>query len=449
MSIVTLKRKSKALHSTGINFNTVSKSGVGFSLNGISRPVGAVGPTNLGRSVTRTPFRGTVPIGWGGGSRCRIPNSNRARATKCGVGHVKPNGDIDEYPLIVSNSGSCCIPQYLMKRSVKNTKGMLYSRYTGILFGAYPRTWVQDIANPLNSSSGQYTAALAQQPFSRACTGEAPTWTGSSFNATGAGSKEALGSCGRNPDDPPDSQCNAIRMPYAKNLNLHARDYPDYLRKVKAQCLNPLCTQKPFPYKVTNGSCTNVFTTWQQARAAGQLCKEHSGGGDFPTFKATNETIYTAVNLWATDNEKAWGLYGDISKWDVSGVTNMDYLFMTRPFCMSHVGDVDCDSLPLWTTPFNDDISGWDVSNCTSFRYMFAGASAFNQNLIWNVSNGTDFTSMFNEATSFNQSLCWKVQTSPDAQIANMFLGSNGCVSRACCGTGIFPGFCAPVGIRC
>ena len=277
MSIVTLKRKSKALHSTGINFNTVSKPGVGFSLNGVSRPVGAVGPTNLGRSVTRTPFRGTEPIGWGGGSRCRVPNSNRSRATACGTGHLKPNGEVDGYPLIISNSGSCCIPQYLMKRSVKNTKGMLSSRYTGIFFGAYPRSWVQDVANPLNSSSSQYTAALAQQPFSRACTGEAPTWTGSTFDATGAGSKEAFGSCGRDPSDPPISRCEGKRLPYAKNLNLHARDYPAYLLKIKAQCLNPLCTQKPFPYRVTNGACTQVFTTWQEAQAAGQLCPEFTG----------------------------------------------------------------------------------------------------------------------------------------------------------------------------
>ena len=247
MSIVVLKRKAKAKYSTGVNFNTVSAPGVGFSLNGKSRPVGAVGPTNLGRSVTRTPFRGTDPIGWGGGSRCRIPNSNRARATKCGSGHLKPNGEIDGYPLIVSNSGSCCIPQYLMKRSVKNTKGMLSSRYTGIFFGAYPRSWVQNVGDPLNHSSGQYTAALSQAPFSRACTGVAPTWVGSSFNATGAGSKEAFGSCGRNPDDPPDSQCNALRMPYAKNLNLHARDYTDYLRKVKAQCFESLVYSETLP----------------------------------------------------------------------------------------------------------------------------------------------------------------------------------------------------------
>jgi len=277
MSIATLKKKAKAKYSVGVNFNTVSAPGVGFSLNGISRPVGAVGPTNLGKSVTRTPFRGTEPVGWGGGSRCRLGNSNRSRATGCGTGHLLPDGSVDGYPRIISNSGSCIVPQYLMKRSVKNTKGMLYSRYTGLLFGGYPRSWVQNVGDPLDHSSGQYTEKLAQQPFSRRCTGEAPTWTGSSFIATGAGSKEAFGDCGRDPNDPASFQCKGKRLPYAKDLNLHARDYPAYLKKVKAQCLDPSCAQKPFPYRVTNGACAQVFTTWQEAQAAGQLCPDFVG----------------------------------------------------------------------------------------------------------------------------------------------------------------------------
>jgi hypothetical protein len=459
MSIVTLKRKSKALHSTGINFNTVSKPGVGFSLNGVSRPVGAVGPTNLGRSVTRTPFRGTEPIGWGGGSRCRVPNSNRSRATACGTGHLKPNGEVDGYPLIVSNSGSCCIPQYLMKRSVKNTKGMLSSRYTGIFFGAYPRSWVQDVSNPLNNTSSQYTAALAQQPFSRACTGEAPTWTGSTFDATGAGSKEAFGSCGRNPSDPPISRCEGKRLPYAKNLNLYARDYPSYLLKIKAQCLNPLCSQQPFPYRVTNGSCTSVFTTWQQAQAAGW-----PGG----CWRATNDTLRTAVKLWGTDKAQALWKYGDINKWDVSGVTDMRYLFCSAAAAASVGGDAvqvaytarptcwkgNCSSsqYAAWTTPFNDDISDWDVSSVTNFFAMFFECTQYNHNLSkWDVSNGIDFRFMFVQAISFQQQLCWTITTTAstegateeaDNYLFDMFRNSPGCINTTCGSIG--PGVTLP-----
>lgn len=58
MSIVTLKRKSEA------RYFPHSVNGVGFSLNGTTRFLG-IG-ASLGRSVTRTPFRGTAPVGHGG-----------------------------------------------------------------------------------------------------------------------------------------------------------------------------------------------------------------------------------------------------------------------------------------------------------------------------------------------------------------------------------------------
>ena len=85
----------------------------GFSLNGTHRNIGAVGTTNLGKSVTRTPFRGLKPMGNGG---C------------CG-----------RYVVNVSNSGSCCFgapnpwtptptDAAYVKTSVKNTKGLLYSK---------------------------------------------------------------------------------------------------------------------------------------------------------------------------------------------------------------------------------------------------------------------------------------------------------------------------------
>ena len=95
MSIVTLKRTSRRFQypiSGGIN---------GFALNGCLRNIGRVGPTNLAVSVTRTPFRGTSPVGHGG-----------------------LNGS---YPVIVTNSGQ--FPDYnnptTIKKSVKNTRGYI------------------------------------------------------------------------------------------------------------------------------------------------------------------------------------------------------------------------------------------------------------------------------------------------------------------------------------
>ena len=95
MSIVVLQRKSRRYQAP-----ISGRPGGGFSLNGTRRPVGRVGPVNLGRSITRTPFKGAEPVGHGG---C------------CGA-----------YPIAVHNSGSCCAGDNSMVHpSVVNTRGML------------------------------------------------------------------------------------------------------------------------------------------------------------------------------------------------------------------------------------------------------------------------------------------------------------------------------------
>jgi len=67
-----------------------------------------------------TPFRGPNPMGHGQGARCRV-SGWRARATG------------NSYPLIISNSGSCIVPQTEIKRSTMNNSGMIETRYKGIL----------------------------------------------------------------------------------------------------------------------------------------------------------------------------------------------------------------------------------------------------------------------------------------------------------------------------
>ena len=68
---------------------------------------------------------------------------------------------------------------------------------------------------------------------------------------------------------------------------------------------------------------------------------------------------------------------GDISQWDVSNVTNMEYMFF------------QCNS-------FNQDISEWDVSNVTNISGMFCSCEKFNQNISsWDVSNVKNMSKMF------------------------------------------------------
>lgn len=52
---------------------------------------------------------------------------------------------------------------------------------------------------------------------------------------------------------------------------------------------------------------------------------------------------------------------------------------------------------------FNSDLSKWNVSNVSDFSYMFYNASNFNSNLKnWNLKNCMYVEYMFFEATSFD-----------------------------------------------
>ena len=81
----------------------------------------------------------------------------------------------------------------------------------------------------------------------------------------------------------------------------------------------------------------------------------------------------------------------DLSKYCTSKVTDMAGMF----FAITPAG-----------SPFNQDISKWDVSNVTEMQHMFQWASSFNQDIgNWDVSNVTDMSGMFDVASSFNQDL--------------------------------------------
>ena len=112
-----------------------------------------------------------------------------------------------------------------------------------------------------------------------------------------------------------------------------------------------------------------------------------------------NTTIDEATKEWLNDEKKAETKYGGhISNWDVSNVTEMNYMFKGA-------------------SSFNQDISSWDVSNVTGMSGMFNGASSFNQNLSkWDVSQVTCMSDMFEGAKSFNQDISsWDV-----SQVTNM-----------------------------
>ena len=106
--------------------------------------------------------------------------------------------------------------------------------------------------------------------------------------------------------------------------------------------------------------------------------------------------IHTAVELWCTDPAAAKQQYGPIASWDTSEITHsMSWLFLRR-------------------SGFNADISRWDVSNVTNMTGMLSGATSFNGDLSqWDVSNVTTMRFMLFDATSFNHQLggAWSTST--------------------------------------
>ena len=132
MSIATLKKKTEA------RYFPHSVPNVGFSLNGVTRFLGA-GDTSLGRSVTRTPFRGSVPMGHGGGGRCRV-SGVKGRASRCDSN--------DEYPINIIRSGEQ-VPQTLVKKSTMSYVPYWDLRYMNTLEKAGCH-WVKDRNSELN-----------------------------------------------------------------------------------------------------------------------------------------------------------------------------------------------------------------------------------------------------------------------------------------------------------
>ena len=235
MSIVALKRNSRRFQ--------VPVSQNGFSLNGTRRNIGVVGHTNLAKSVTRTPFRGPLPMGHG---------------SCCG-----------SYPIDIHNSGSCCTNDPdIIKKSTKNTKGHIYSSLlypvcdNGNCAQGSQSNWVKNMTAE-NKSQGVYIHNVI------AAYGACVENTNSEKNAT-AGIKPCVTGCTK--------YGNFIGGKrhfigaYTKDLGLN-NPASEYIRSqlMKNKCLpTPECMQH-FPMTLVHNGCDVNYLTPEEAIAAGAL----------------------------------------------------------------------------------------------------------------------------------------------------------------------------------
>jgi surface protein len=118
-------------------------------------------------------------------------------------------------------------------------------------------------------------------------------------------------------------------------------------------------------------------------------------------LQRSDADIQIAVNEWCEDPAAAAVMYGHISKWNTSLVTNMTKLFNDKNDFIDDISKwnvsnvTDMNSI-FWNTSFNGDISGWNVSSVTNMSSMFSYARYFDGDISgWNVRNVTNMNSMF------------------------------------------------------
>ena len=151
-----------------------------------------------------------------------------------------------------------------------------------------------------------------------------------------------------------------------------------------------------------------------------------------------NGGIRTAVRLVGEDPAAAKARYGPAASWDMSGVTQMRFVFAGIDRFDEDLSRWDVSNIWDWgftfhgatafsgrglsrwdvskvrdmqsmfgaladTTAFCEDLSSWDVSNVRHMMYMFDGATSFNCDISgWDTSNTVSMMYMFNRAESFN-----------------------------------------------
>lgn len=222
MSLQTLKKKSDAIAHSRDHGNT-------FAINGGSKNLSYIGKTMRNSSV-RTPFRGTLPVGF----------VNDSTATP-----------IMAYPLVKAEMGSTTTDAY--QRSVRNTKSMIATKYTWIK-GQYPNAVTQPSTNLTSAEHTQNVGVIPifhekNQREGRCTT--APTTTAPCYKPV---------------TNQPSSTHNIIQRLIDRNAcgtNTHppaaVSGFSDYMSRLRATELVKTGDDKPFPFYVNN-HCGNMIT---------------------------------------------------------------------------------------------------------------------------------------------------------------------------------------------
>jgi hypothetical protein len=213
----------------------------GFSINGGTRSI-SVGK-DMGFSQQGTRFKGAYPIGNGGSCGQyyqATPVLNAGEAT------VDILGNQHKY----------------IKPSTLSTKGMINKKYKWIRNGGYPNTTVQPMY------TGDQTDSASQGVYIQALSAANVCVTDVNNTAKYVGDNKCnTNGCMKNAG----SRINRLKSnaPYTKFVN-NSQDSSQYTLQIQRKCANPRPDQKPFPYRVSNG--TGILRGGISVNSVGSAC---------------------------------------------------------------------------------------------------------------------------------------------------------------------------------
>ena len=126
---------------------------------------------------------------------------------------------------------------------------------------------------------------------------------------------------------------------------------------------------------------------------------------------------------------------GDISNWNVSNVSTMNQMFFSAESFNQPIGNWDVSNVINMShifssaISFNQPLNNWNVSKVTNMNGIFSN-STFNQDIgNWDVSNVTTMEYMFYEAINFNQNIGkWNLNNVCHAE--HMFYGAQSFINK-------------------
>ena len=236
---------------TGLQLAIHNPGPVGFSINGGRRNIGGVGK-DMKMSKSGTPFRGTQPIGFGG-TYGKYPSATLVGSDGQYTGAVPSvnNKAPIVQPLLNSRIVDTMGTQYLyIKPSVLSTYGMLDKKYRWAYYGQYPNNWVQPNYTGNQTDTASQWLYIQNKASANTC----------NLKVNNIGQyenyyvKTSPTLCTPGTSTARFKFNDMVRnAPYTKILRQPV-SYTQYNLYIARGCNNPVGSQKPFPFKVQDGT---------------------------------------------------------------------------------------------------------------------------------------------------------------------------------------------------